>query len=53
MAVAVTEVVFVYLGTAEAYVWLLKIRGPSSMKNGDMIPFVRLAQLLVDGTAWP
>lgn len=53
VAVAVAEVVFVYLGTAEAYVWLLKITGPSSTKNGDMLPFVRLAQLLVDGSAWP
>lgn len=52
VAVVVTEAVFVLVDNVQADV-RLNITGPSSIENGDLLPFVLLIQVLFDESAWP
>ena len=50
VVLTVIEAAFVVLGDVEPDVGL-NITGPASIENGDVLPLVRLMQLLVAGSA--
>ena len=52
VVLTVPEAMFVVLRDVEPDVGL-NITGPASMENGDVLPLVRLVQLLVAESAWP